>query len=522
MRNILVPSHIFKFRVRQRSRYILTCILLVIVALATCVVFSQQSATHAADATGFFSSIDTMKVSRDTETHPLADAEIGQIVGVASKLHSQYIAVDTLWDYPDYMAQWINAIRATNHHVWFRGHPNQWENNNHTPGIMTPQAYEEVEKQFILAHPTFFQPGDIFDACSEPEEGHYWRATYNTGWTSHAPNTATRDYNAFLRDTTDVADAALHQSGISGVITTIRSTNSFFATHPDVLEAATVQKFGYVTVDSYPEQGTTDPVEATRLRVDELNAVYNTWRVPIIIGELGYSNRMNVDDATQQAVLKAELVGISQLPFIVGANYWTGPGSNTAGGYTYIIGKANGAWTMRPAASEVAAYFQNKPVPVVIATPGSVPTPTAIPTSTTTSGYQPTIYEAESSANTLTGVAQAKSCETCSGGMEVVKVGKIATAQGAVNSMLIFNVTVPRPGNYTVVIYYTNGDPVRTAYLSVNNQPGNGISFPQPGSRGDWSTVGSLSVTVNLPQGHDTLTLFNPFAAAPNFDRIVV
>src|SRR5258708_9481021 len=185
----------------------------------------------------FFAAIDTMKVSRDTARQPLSEQEITKIVDASASLNANYITVDTQWDYPGYMAEWIKAIRSTGRrHVWFRIAPNQWEDTNGSTGIMTPAQYIASEREFILAHPSFFEPGDILDPCSEAEQGLYWKATYGQGWTNNAPNVATSAYNAFLRQTTDVADATLQQNGINGVITTIRSVNSFVATHPSVLE----------------------------------------------------------------------------------------------------------------------------------------------------------------------------------------------------------------------------------------------------------------------------------------------
>src|SRR5258708_29612111 len=69
-----------------------------------------------APAPTFFASIDTMKVSRDTETRPLQQQEIHQIVTLSASLNTNYITVDTHWEYPGYMQQWIDAIRASNHH----------------------------------------------------------------------------------------------------------------------------------------------------------------------------------------------------------------------------------------------------------------------------------------------------------------------------------------------------------------------------------------------------------------------
>ncbi len=225
----------------------------------------------------FISAIDTMKESRDTETRPLSDAAIADDVNLAASLNPNYITVDTHFEYPDYMARWVAAIRATGRHVWFRIHPNQWGDNNGTTGIMTPAQYESAERAFLQANLALFQPGDILDPCPEPENGTYWLATYGSGWTANAPNPATQEYNAFIRATSDIADSVLQGAGIYGVITTVRSTNSFFATHPGPLEAATVARLGRVTVDSYPDQNLTDPAQAAAARVSEYRAIYAAW-----------------------------------------------------------------------------------------------------------------------------------------------------------------------------------------------------------------------------------------------------
>ncbi len=318
--------------------------------------------THALTASrpAFLASIDTMKVSRDTIHRPLSIKQIQDVVRVTAQLHSNYITVDTNWDYPKYMEQWIAAVHAVGQHVWFRGHPDQWESDSNATSIMTPQAYLEAERSFIVNHRSFFLPGDIFDACSEPEQGKYWSSTYQEHWAYNAPNEATRAFNDFIRKGSDVADDAFHQEGINGVITNVRSTNTFFATHPGDLEMATVKKFGFLTVDSYPELNTTDAWTATQARITELESIEKIWHLPIIIGEIGYSNNVNVDDATQLKVLQAEFAAIATLPYVDGMNYWVGPGSTTSGGYTYIIVNISGTWTLRPAAYALTDFYKSR------------------------------------------------------------------------------------------------------------------------------------------------------------------
>src|SRR5436190_2393745 len=126
-------------------------------------------------------------------------------------------------------------------------------------------------------------------------------------------------------------------------------------------------------------------------------------------------------------------------------------------------------------------------------------------------------YEAESvPPNILTGGAGIPSCPTCSGGAEVVYVGNNS------GTLQFNNVTANATHSYVVTIWYTNGDAVRYALLSVNGSPGTPLSFPSTGS---FQTVGSIQTTVTLNAGsNNTLEFYNPITGnwAPDFDRIVV
>ena len=335
------------------------------VVLATVPLLPAQGAAASTDtaavagSSNFIASIDTMKESRDTESWQEPYAQIVQDVDLIATLNVNYITVDTHWEYPAYMAEWVQAIRATGKHVWFRGAPNQWTDQNGTTGIMTPAAYEAEEASFITSNPTLFEPGDIFDPCSEPEDGEYW-STFPANWAwQGAPNQYTDAYNAFILDTTAIANQSFAAIGVTGVITTIRSTSSWWAENPNSLYTSTVASLGVVTIDSYPEGDTTDPATAAASRISELAAVHAARPgVPVVIGEMGYSDAMAVTDAQQQAVLQAEFSAIEGLSYVAGLNYWVGPGTDQSGGYTHIFAGQRGAWTLRPAASNLAAFFQ--------------------------------------------------------------------------------------------------------------------------------------------------------------------
>ncbi len=388
-----------------------------------------MSGTAVVAPTSFIASLDTMKESMDSLNNPLTPAQIANDVNLSASLNTTHITVDTPYDYPDYARQWVDAIRAAGKHVWFRMSYDSWLGIYGAAPTMTPAGYEGALRAFILAHPGLFQPGDIFDPCPEPEQGAYWAATYGPSWNWNPapPNAATREYNAFVRDTSSIAAAAFQQIGVSGVITTVRSMNPFIVEHD--LEPSTVAQLGRLTIDSYPEAGTTDPATAARARVDEMNGIENQWRVPIVVGEMGYSTQALVSDAVQEPVLAAEFHALQGLPYLAGVNYWTGAGYAAPDRYngTRVFTGTVGAWTLRPAAVDLSAFFvaeaQSSPSALMIAAPPSTDTATPTmtpppatatstattpPTATSTATMPPTWTATPSRTVTATSTVQAR------------------------------------------------------------------------------------------------------------------
>jgi hypothetical protein len=305
-----------------------------------------------------------MKESRDREVNgTLSASEIDQLVALCAAQNVTHITVDTHWEYSGVMQQWITSIRAHGKRVYFRGRPNQWENDNGTTGIMSPAGYNLAIQSLITNNPSFFQSGDIFDPCSEPETGLYWTNRYGNPINWNSNPTATADYNSFLLSSTAAANAALGQIGVSGVDTTIHSMNGWMA--DNVLSQASLTALGNrVCIDTYPEGTSTDPVACAILRSNDLQAAHSKWPAAVVlVGEMGYANSMNVSDTAQSNVLAAELTTMQGLPYLGGVNYWVGPGSTTAGGYTYVMQKTNGVWLPRPACLALSNYFGQVLVP---------------------------------------------------------------------------------------------------------------------------------------------------------------
>lgn len=345
-------------RPRRHALIPLVLLFATIVAVALGLTFLGPNAPSVRPFPGpfFIASIDTMKESMDTDApgRQLNDGEIASDVGAAGRLGGTHITVDTYWDYPGYMGHWVAAVRATGKHVWFRLHPSAWEGDNGMVASLAPTDYLRLEQDFIASHSSLFRPGDILDPCPEPENSPYWRKVYGPGWTSQ--RAAADAYNNFIEQTTNIAQRALRHAGVRGVATTIRSTSAWFALHPAILYPSTIAHLGVITVDSYPDGASLDPANAARARVLELDAIERVRRVPVVLGEMGYSTRMLVDDATQQAVLAAEFVALRPLPYLVGVNYWVGAGSARYDG-TRLFAGVPGNWSLRPAAHEVAAFY---------------------------------------------------------------------------------------------------------------------------------------------------------------------
>jgi hypothetical protein len=79
-----------------------------------------------------------------------------------------------------------------------------------------------------------------------------------------------------------------------------------------------------------------------------------------------------------------------------------------------------------------------------------------------------------------------------------------------------------KSGDYKLTIYYVNGDADRSLYMSVNGGPGT-VLHAHGTHDGNWeTTIQTISTTVHLNAGDNTIKFFNPSAAAPPIDRIVV
>ena len=131
------------------------------------------------------------------------------------------------------------------------------------------------------------------------------------------------------------------------------------------------------------------------------------------------------------------------------------------------------------------------------------------------SGASLVSYEAESPSNTLAGGAAVGGCSGCSGSQ---KVGSL----GHEGSLTFTGVRAAKSGSRTITVVYDDGDANgRPLTYSVNGGPQTTIQAP---GTGGWNTVGTLTISVPLRAGSNTVTFTGPDANtySPDIDRIML
>lgn len=125
-----------------------------------------------------------------------------------------------------------------------------------------------------------------------------------------------------------------------------------------------------------------------------------------------------------------------------------------------------------------------------------------------------TSYEAES--GTLSNGAVIQSANFCSGGYKVGYLGGSSNGTAIIN-----NVNVSSTGTHTLTIYYVSSDN-RTIFITPNGGSWFGVQCP---GTGNWGTLSSITTSVTLNAGNNTIKLDNGTSGnvgAPDIDRIIV
>jgi hypothetical protein len=310
-----------------------------------------------------------MKESADASDRPETQAQIDEHISQLAALGATYATVNTPMDNPARYAMWVSSIRAHGMHVWHRPFP--WKESDgtfatHDPAT-TPSDYLKHLHDFIVQNPTFFQPGDILDGYAESDNMAYWKQYPSSDWWNGANGPTSlspvcSQWNQFLVNLATTADSALSSVGATGVNTRIRSVTPWYATAWCLADSTIASLGGYLTVDAYFADSSTDPAYVAG-QADQAMESWHSFRpsAKIVFGEYGYSNDLQVDDTTQSNVVSAVLERIASKPYVYGLNYWVGAGGPGYGGYTNILTGRMGNWTPRPAAFQLASFFASHP-----------------------------------------------------------------------------------------------------------------------------------------------------------------
>ena len=234
-----------------------------------------------------FRSLDTVKYSRDVAREKLDrpdfDLTIDQQVQEIASTGASHVAIGTPYDseFLPFLRRWVAAARKYHLNVWFRGNWSGWEGWFSYPRI-TPAQHQTLTQEFILHHSDLFVDGDVFTACTECENG-VLGDPRNTGQVVA--------YRQFL-----IGEYQQTKKAFAKIGKNVRS--NFDSMNRDVAlvvmdKETTAQLDGLVVIDHY------------------------------------VASPDNLSKDVRGIAKKSVLVRLSQLPELVGLNYWVSVGGST-------------------------------------------------------------------------------------------------------------------------------------------------------------------------------------------------
>lgn len=305
------------------------------------VVFKQntQSAELPKNAWWNFQSIDTMKYSRDASREYLSKPDElkkiseRQITAIA-EAGATHVAIATPYDeeFIPILKAWVKVARQHNLHVWFRGNWSGWEGWFEYPGISRDEHITKTVA-FIKKHPELFEPGDIFSACPECENGGPGDPRMNGDVVGH---------RAFLIKEHQAIAQAFEAIG-KPIQHNFNSMNGDVAKL--IMDPVTTKALGgLVVVDHYvssPEKLNQDITDLAKRSGGK-----------VVLGEFGApipDIHGTMSEVEQAAWIKQSLNLLATNTDLVGINYWTSVGGSTA------VWSADGH--AKPAVAILKQYF---------------------------------------------------------------------------------------------------------------------------------------------------------------------
>jgi len=286
---------------------------------------NQSSPVKSTKRTWKIKSVDTMKYSRDLALeqlhNPAFDENIEDQVKAIVATGANYIAIGTPYDeqFFPYLKRWVSISRKYRLNIWLRGNFSGWQGWFNYKIINDPNEHVRLIREFIANHPTLFEEGDIFDPCTECENGSYG---------DPRDTQLISEYRQFLINERNTAIAEFQKIGIN--VTVLTSMN--FDVARLIMDKETAKAMGsIVTIDHYVKQ-------PQKLHDDIANLAKQS-EAKIILGEFGApipDIHGRFTEAEQADWINNVLTLISRQKDLIGLNYWV-----AAGGTTSILNQKN-------------------------------------------------------------------------------------------------------------------------------------------------------------------------------------
>jgi hypothetical protein len=263
-------------------------------------------------------SIDTMKFSRDLARQTLTDRELQddikkQVRAIAST-GATHVAIGTPYDneFLPVLKMWVKEARKNKLKVFFRGNFSGWEEWFEYEKI-SRKSHTARTKQFIENNKDLFVDGDIFSSCPECENGENL---------NRSDKKQIDSYRAFLVEEYQVTKEAFDSIN-KNVSSNYYSMNGDIAKL--IMDKETTALFdGIVVIDHY--------VKDIDTLVDDVRLIARKSGGKVVLGEFGVpipAIHGAMTDKQQAIWIEEALSRLSDMPEVVGVNYWVNIGGST-------------------------------------------------------------------------------------------------------------------------------------------------------------------------------------------------
>lgn len=268
-----------------------------------------------------------MKVSKDVRDAQISDTFIGRTLDKVEEVGANGIDITVV--VPDRKStalgrRWIDAGRKRGLGIWIRLAGLAFEGIYNTPKHRSPDGlrHQKIRSDWISENRDLLLPRTILTTEAEPQNGGILGV--NRGSKDFCQFSSAADFNEWLRLDLFITRLTLKACGLDGVQTGWYGFDGFVAFGNDnkdwagksFIEPQTVEMMdNTICIDHYPQK------ETMAKDLDDLQKVWPN--VKVVIGETGAIH------GETPAKLK-EMLQACVRPNIIGVNYWTLLGGNSA------------------------------------------------------------------------------------------------------------------------------------------------------------------------------------------------